>query len=121
MTFSKRWYWMILFVFFIAGFMGCRDFPTEPLSSTPEDTPTSPDPLPTPDVPSGGTEDDGDGTEDEGESEDDSGYCDGSELLCLPEMTSEYVAKYNGDLVGGTLHSGIHSLLHGWDRIPAFD
>ena len=106
MTFSKRWYWMILVVFLIMGFMGCRDFPTEPISSTPEDTPTSPDLSPTSDVPSDGSQDGGDGTEEEGDSGDDTGYCDGSELLCLPEMTSEYVAKYNGDLVGGTLRDG---------------
>lgn len=112
MKFSKSWYWLVLYGFLIAGMVSCRDFPTEPAVSNSDSSPTSPEAVSTPDTSSSEPQSSDDGSEEDEDAAaeevaaEDSGYCDGSELLCLPAMTSEHVAKYNGDVVGGTLSGG---------------
>lgn len=114
MKLSSSWYWFVFCVFLLAGIVGCEEFPTEPAASISDDPPNSVEAPSTSETPSSGTPSSGtpssetqpSETEQEVTPGDGSGYCDGSELLCLPAMTSEYVAKYKGSVVGGSFSGG---------------
>ncbi|GAK58090.1 hypothetical protein U27_05063 [Candidatus Vecturithrix granuli] len=106
MKFSRSWYWLVFCGFLIAGIVSCRDFPTEPADSTSDEASSASETPSTSDTPSSESQPSESETGKEVTSGDDTGYCDGSELLCLPAMTSEYVAKYKGSVVGGTFSDG---------------
>jgi hypothetical protein len=127
MKLSSSWYWFVFCVFLMAGIVGCEDFPTEPAASISDDPPNSVEAPSTSETPSSGTPSSGtptsgtqpSETEEEVTPGDGSGYCDGSELLCLPAMTSEYVAKYKGSVVGGSFSGGQFSPSSTGESIPA--